>query len=206
MEAATAAHADAGHDHGQMPEANASVSFNRELLGMGLFIFSEIMLFGAFFTAYFFIRVVDGQPWLPDGQVLPVSVAAANSIVLFSSSVTMHWALQGIKRNNRKALKAGLVLTILLGATFLGIQINEYTHLGFLPKDGAQASVFFSLTGIHGAHVAIGLIILLTVARRAFKGHYGPEKEKHWGVEIPGVYWHFVDAMWFFVFTSLYLL
>lgn len=205
MEAATAAHADAGHDHGHMPEANASISTNRELVGMGLFIFSEIMLFGAFFTAYFFIRVVQHQPWMPDGQELPVWVAAANSVILLSSSVTMHWALEGIKRNNRKALKAGLMLTILLGATFLGIQINEYVHLGFLPKDSAQASVFFSLTGIHGAHVAIGLIILLTVARRAFKGHYGPEKKDHWGVEIPGVYWHFVDAVWVVVFLTLYV-
>lgn len=206
MEAATPAHAGDSHGHGHMPEANASVSMNRELLGMGIFIFTEIMLFGAFFTAYFFIRVVDGADWMPPGQVLPVAVAGANSIILFSSSVTMHWALEGIKHNNRKALKAGLVLTILLGATFLGIQINEYVHLGFLPKDSAQATVFFSLTGLHGAHVAVGLIILSTVARRAFKGHYGPEKEKRWGVEIPGVYWHFVDGMWFFVFTSLYLL
>lgn len=205
MEAASAAHADE-HGHGQMPVANASVKINRELFGMGLFISSEVMLFAAFFTAYFFIRVVQGDQWMPPGEELPVGVAAANSVILFSSSATMHWALEGIKHNNRKALKAGLVLTILLGATFLSIQISEYAHLGFLPKDSAQASAFFALTGLHGAHVAVGLIILSVVARRAFKGHYGPEKSKHWGVEVPGVYWHFVDAMWFFVFTSLYLL
>ncbi|MGB1584039.1 MAG: cytochrome c oxidase subunit 3 [Solirubrobacterales bacterium] len=130
----------------------------------------------------------------------------ANSAILFSSSATMHWALEGLKHNNRKAFKTGLVLTLILGSTFLGVQISEYVHLGFLPKDSAQASVFFSLTGIHGAHVAVGLIVLATVTRRAFKGHYGPEKDKHWGVEIPGLYWHFVDVMWVFVFTSLYLL
>lgn len=189
-----------------MPVANASVSFNREMLGMGLFIFSEVMLFASFFTAYFFIRVVQGGDWMPAGQELPVGVAFANSAILLSSSLTMHWALDGIKNNNRKALKAGLVLTILLGATFLGVQISEYAHLGFLPKDSAQATAFFSLTGLHGAHVAVGLIILSVVARRAFKGHYGPEKDKHWGVEIPGVYWHFVDVMWIFVFTTLYVL
>ncbi|MFY9487864.1 MAG: cytochrome c oxidase subunit 3 [Solirubrobacterales bacterium] len=203
MEAATAVH---DHGHGHMPEANASVSMNREFLGMVLFIFSEIMLFGAFFTAYFFIRVVNGESWMPEGQDLPIAVAGVNSVILLSSSLTMHWALEGIKHNNRKALKLGLVLTIILGATFLGIQISEYFHLGFLPKDSAQASVFFSLTGIHGAHVLVGLIILCTVARRAFKGHYGPDKAKHWGVEIPGIYWHFVDVMWIFVFTSLYVL
>lgn len=207
MEAASAAHAEAhDHGHGHMPVANASVKFNRELFGMGLFIFSEVMLFASFFTAYFFIRVVQGQPWMPEGQELPVAVAGANSVILLSSSLTMHWALEGIKNNNRQALKTGLLLTVLLGATFLGVQISEYAHLGFLPKDSAQASAFFSLTGLHGAHVAVGLIILLVVTRRAFKGHYGPEKDKHWGVEIPGVYWHFVDVMWIFVFSSLYLL
>lgn len=201
---ASAVHAD--HGHGHMPVANRSASINRELFGMGLFIFSEVMLFASFFTAYFFIRVVQGQPWMPAGQEIPVNVALANTAILFSSSATMHWALEGIKRNNRKALKTGLVLTILLGATFLGVQISEYLHLGFLPKDSAQATAFFSLTGLHGAHVLVGLIILLVVTRRAFKGHYGPDKDDHWGVEVPGVYWHFVDVMWFFVFTTLYIL
>lgn len=189
-----------------MPVAHASANINREFFGMVLFIVSELMLFASFFTAYFFIRVVQGQPWLPEGQELPVYIALANSAILLSSSLSMHWALEGIKHNNRLALKSGLVVTILLGATFLGIQVNEYVNLGFLPKDSAQASVFFSLTGLHGAHVAVGLIILIVVAVRAFRGHYGPEKEKHWGVEIPGIYWHFVDVMWIFVFTTLYVL
>lgn len=201
---ASAAHLD--HGHGHMPVANASAKVNREFFGMGLFIFSEVMLFASFFTAYFFIRVVQGQDWMPAGQELPVGVAAANFVILLSSSATMHWALEGIRHNNRAALKTGLVLTILLGATFLGVQISEYLHLGFLPKDSAQASAFFSLTGLHGAHVLVGLIILLVVTRRAFKGHYGPEKEKHWGVEVPGVYWHFVDVMWIIVFTTVYIL
>jgi cytochrome c oxidase subunit 3 len=205
MEASSAVHAES-HGHGHMPVANASANINRELFGMMLFIASELMLFGSFFTAYFFIRFVQGDPWLPKGEDLPVYVALANSAILFSSSATMHWALEGIKHNNRKALKLGVMLTIFLGATFLGIQISEYAHLGFVPKNSAQASVFFSLTGLHGAHVAVGLIILCVVARRAFKGHYGPEKKDHWGVEIPGLYWHFVDVMWLFVFTSLYLL
>lgn len=200
------AHAAAHDDHGHMPVANHSANVNREWLGMVLFIVSELMLFGSFFAAYFFIRVVQGDPWMPEGQDLPLYVALVNSVILFSSSATMHWALEGIKHNNRKALKAGLVLTILLGTTFFAIQISEYAHLGFLPKDSAQASVFFSLTGLHGVHVVVGLIILCVVANRAFKGHYGPEKEKHWGVEIPGLYWHFVDVMWLFVFTTLYVL
>jgi len=108
---ASAAHLE--HGHGHMPVANASAKVNRELFGMGLFIFSEVMLFASFFTAYFFIRVVQGQDWMPAGQELPVGVAAANSVILLSSSATLHWALEGIRRDNRAALKTGLVLTIL---------------------------------------------------------------------------------------------
>ncbi len=200
MEATTAT---TEHAHGPI-EANHSSRINRELAGMLIFIFTEVMLFGAFFMAYFFIRVADGQAWMPPDQELPVNVAAFNTVILFSSSFTLHWALTGIKNNNRSALKAGLIATIALGACFLGIQINEYVELGFLPHDSAQASVFFALTGLHGAHVAIGLIILAVVLTRALRGHYSPEK--HYGVEVPGVYWHFVDAMWFFVFTTLYIL
>lgn len=193
-------------DHGHMLEANQSSKVNREFLGMVLFIASEFMLFASFFMAYFFIRVVQGDPWMPEGQELPIYVAMANSVILFSSSGTMHWALESLKHNNRKGFKAGMVLTLLLGTTFFGIQISEYVHLGFLPKDSAQATVFFSLTGLHGVHVVVGLLLLLSVTWRAFKGHFGPAKEDHWGVEVPGLYWHFVDVMWIFVFTTLYLL
>jgi cytochrome c oxidase subunit 3 len=193
-------------DHGHMLEANKSAKVNREWLGMVLFITSELMLFASFFMAYFFIRVVQGGPWMPEGQELPIYVALANSAILFSSSATVHYATHSIKHNNRKGLKLGLVLTLLLGTTFFGVQISEYVHLGFLPKDSAQATVFFSLTGLHGLHVVVGLLILLAATWRAFKGHYGPAKDDHWGVEVPALYWHFVDVMWLFVFTTLYLL
>lgn len=193
-------------EHGHLLEPHQSAKVNREWLGMVLFITSEVMLFGSFFMAYFFIRVVQGDPWMPEGQHIPVYIALANSAILFSSSATVHWATTGIKRNNRAALKAGLVLTILLGTAFFGVQVSEWVHLGFLPKDSAQWSVFFSLTGLHGFHVLVGLIMLCFVAHRAFRGHYGPEKDKHWGVEVPALYWHFVDAMWLIVFTTLYVL
>lgn len=198
--------AHAAEQGGHMLEANESAKVNRNWLGMVLFVTSELMLFGSFFMAYFFIRVVQGDPWMPDGQSMPVYIALANSAILLSSSATMHWAVMGIKKNNRKALKAGLVLTLLLGATFFAIQISEYVHLGFLPKDSAQWSVFFSLTGLHGFHVFVGLCILLAVTNRAFRGHYGPDQEDHWGVEVPALYWHFVDALWILVFTTLYIL
>ena len=102
------------------------------MLGMLLFIISEIMLFGAFFTAYFFIRVVADAGWFPfEGGELPKVIAGVNTAILISSSFTMHWALEGARNENRRALKVGLLTTALLGLTFLTIQINEYVHIGF---------------------------------------------------------------------------
>jgi cytochrome c oxidase subunit 3 len=199
----TGAGAHAEHHHGP-PEAHRSSRVEPQLLGMLLFIISEVMVFGAFFTAYFFIRVVDGNPWPAEGTELPKLIAGFNTAILLSSSVTIHWALESVKRGNRFGLKAGMVTTFLLGATFLFVQINEYVHVGFAPYESAQASVFYGLTGLHGAHVFIGLLLLLFVTVRAFRGHFSPEQ--HRGVEIPGIYWHFVDVMWVVVYSSVYLL
>jgi len=112
----------------------------------------------------------------------------------------MHWALTSIKGGNRFGLKAGILSTFLLGATFLFIQINEYAHIGFAPHDSAQGSIFYGLTGLHGAHVFIGLTLLAMVTVRSFRGHYSPEE--HRGVEVPGIYWHFVDVMWIIVYST----
>jgi cytochrome c oxidase subunit III len=172
---------------------------------MLLFIISEVMVFGAFFTAYFFIRVVSGDDWFPiDGKELPVAVAGVNTCILVSSSFTMHWAQTSIKNGNRLGLKAGILTTFLLGLTFLFIQVNEYVHVGFAPHDFAQGSVFYGLTGLHGAHVFVGLTLLLTVTIRSWRGHFSPEE--HRGVEVPGIYWHFVDVMWIVVYTTVYIL
>jgi cytochrome c oxidase subunit 3 len=171
---------------------------------MLLFIISEVMLFGAFFTAYFFIRVVNHDPWPAHGTELPKLVAGVNTAILVSSSFTMHWALEGARRGNRAALKAGLFTTLLLGLTFLTVQINEYVHIGFAPHDHAQGTIFYGLTGLHGAHVFVGLTLLTFATIRAFRGHF-TEKE-HRGVEVPGIYWHFVDVMWIVVYTTVYLL
>ena len=223
------AHAESLHghdDHHGPPIANASSRIAPTILGMFLFIGSEAMLFGSFFAAYFFVRVVNPsativqperwQHWLPCKEPLvngvcqagyyelPVYVAGINTLILVTSSFTMHWALQSIKNNNRRGLQAGLVLTILMGSAFLLTQMIEYAHIGFNTSDGAFASVFFGLTGLHGFHVLIGLTLLTIAAVRAFRGHYSPDH--HHGVEIPGIYWHFVDVMWLVVYATVYLL
>jgi cytochrome c oxidase subunit 3 len=205
MEAASvsAAVAHDDHHHGP-PAAHRSSRVEPQMLGMMLFIISEVMVFGAFFTAYFFIRVVQGDPWPAKGTELPVAVAGVNTAILLSSSLTLHWAQTSIKNGNRFGLRAGMLSTFLLGCTFLFIQINEYAHIGFAPHDHAQGSVFYGLTGLHGAHVFIGLTLLAMVTVRAFRGHFSPEQ--HRGVEVPGIYWHFVDVMWVIVYTTIYVL
>ena len=201
--ASVAAHVEE-HEHHGPPAANVSSRVEPQFLGMLLFIISEIMLFGAFFTAYFFIRVGQGDPWPAPGTELPVAVAGVNTAILVSSSLTMHWAQTAIKNGNRFGLKAGILTTFLLGATFLFVQINEYANIGFAPQDHAQQTIFYSLTGLHGAHVFIGLMLLLFVTIRSFRGHYTPEE--HRGVEVPGIYWHFVDVMWIIVYSTVYVL
>jgi cytochrome c oxidase subunit 3 len=200
-------HAEAAHEHHGPPPANKSARIDSATLGMLLFIGSEAMLFGAFFTAYFFVRVVNPlapEHWPPEPYTFPVFVASVNTAILVTSSFTIHWATQSIKRGDRNGLRAGLVITILLGLAFLLTQAIEYAHVGFNTGDGAFASVFFGLTGLHGAHVAVGLTLLTIAAVRAFRGHFSPDH--YHGVEIPGIYWHFVDVMWIIVWAAVYLL
>ncbi|MGH2952832.1 MAG: cytochrome c oxidase subunit 3 [Solirubrobacterales bacterium] len=197
----------AEHEHHGPPEAHASSRIDRQTLGILLFIVTEAMLFGAFFASLFFIRVVASEgAWPPPGFELPVAVAGVNTAILISSSFTVHWALESVRRGNRRGLQLGLMATFLLGATFLFIQINEYIHIGFSARDDAFGSIFYGLTGLHGAHVFVGLTLLAFANIRAWRGHFGPEAKDHLGVEVPGIYWHFVDVMWIIVFTTVYIL
>ena len=207
MESASVAVGHGEHEQHGPPEAHQSSRIDRQTLGILLFIVSEVMLFGAFFASYFFLRVVaNSGPWPPDGLTLPVGVAGVNTAILISSSFTVHWALESIRRGNRNGMLLGLGATWLLGATFLFIQINEYVHLGFSGRTDAFASIFYGLTGLHGAHVTVGLVLLMFANIRAWRGHFSPEPKKHLGVEVPGIYWHFVDVMWIIVFTTVYIL
>jgi cytochrome c oxidase subunit 3 len=200
LEAAAVAHGHGDHP----PIAHRSSRIDPQLLGILLFIISEAMLFGSFFTAYFFIRVVQNTAWPPAPFEFPKTVALMNTFVLVSSSFTMHYALHSIKRGNRVGLQVGLLVTFLMGATFLSTQINEYFKAGFSIHDGAFASVFYGLTGLHGAHVFVGLTLLSISNIRTLRGHFTPQA--HMGVEATGIYWHFVDIMWIIVFLTVYIL
>ena len=196
----------AGEHHGP-PPIHYSSRVTPAVLGMFLFIGSEIMLFGSFFTVYFFDRVVGhgvNGHWPPVGFERPWFLAGINTVLLVTSSFSMHWADTSVKRGNRAGLRAGLVLTVCLGLTFLSIQVIEYHRLGFNTGDTSFASTFFGLTGLHACHVFVGLVILTIMTVRAFRGHFSPEH--HHGVEIAGIYWHFVDVMWIVVYVTVYLL
>jgi cytochrome c oxidase subunit III len=198
--------AEAPHHHGP-PEANQSSRIDKQTLGILLFIVSEVMVFGAFFAAYFFLRVVvNPVEWPPKPFELPVAVAGMNTAILISSSFTVHYALEAVRKGNRQGMKLGLVLTWMLGLTFLFIQINEYVHLGFSARTESFGTIFYCLTALHGAHVFIGLMLLTFATIRAFRGHFGQKAEDHLGVEVPGIYWHFVDIMWIIVFFTVYIL
>ena len=188
----------AEHEHHGPPPAHRSSRVDPQLLGMLLFIISEIMIFGAFFTAYFFIRVAQGDPWPAPGTHLPVHVDARQHLILVSSSFTLHWARDVDQERQPLRAEGGHPDHLPARRTFLFIQINEYANIGFAPQDHAQQTIFYSLTGLHGAHVTIGLMLLLIVTIRSFRGHYSPEE--HRGVEVPGIYWHFVDIMWIVVY------
>ena len=196
------AHAESHTAH--PPVANQSSRIDARTLGMLLFIASEIMLFGSFFTAYFFVRIVNGVPWPTPPYELPVFVATINTFILMTSSATMHWATVSIKRGNVWGMRAGLLLTFLMGLAFLTSQLYEYMRAGFNTSDGAFPTIFFCLTGLHGSHVFIGLSILAFMTIRAWRGHFSAEH--HHGVEIGGIYWHFVDVMWIVVYTTVYIL
>jgi cytochrome c oxidase subunit III len=198
------------HGHGDAsqhpPPIHYSSRISHLIVGIFLFIGSEIMLFGSFFTVYFFDRVVNPSTtqWPPEGFIRPWYIALINTCILVTSSFTVHWATQSIKRGNRTGLQCGLTLTFLLGLTFLLTQVVEYHRIGFNTSDGAFPSTFFGLTGLHGFHVFVGLMILLIMTIRAFRGHFSPEH--HHGVELGGIYWHFVDVMWIVVYVTVYVL
>lgn len=197
---------DVGHASlGHVAEDPAGAR-DRMLLGVRLGIASEVMLFAALFTAYFVIRA-DSGTWPPEGFGLErpdILLPGINTILLVSSSVTMQLAVWAAKRGDRGKLVRWLSITLLLGAAFISIQGYEYVNNGFGLRDGVFGSTFYTLTGFHGAHVLIGLIFIAIVANRARLGLVNAQH--HTAVEAGSYYWHFVDVVWLFLFSTLYVL
>jgi heme/copper-type cytochrome/quinol oxidase subunit 3 len=200
-------------DHTPVPhedhslETNTGVSNNK--LAIWVFLASESLFFGAFIATYFLYRGRDAQflkgP-TPD-KLLNIPFTSVTSFVLLMSSLTMVLALAAIQRADHRRFRIWLLATALFGMTFIGGQVYEFTefyrqglHLG----TNMFGTTFFVLTGLHGAHVTIGIVWLLSIWGRSVQGRLGPERAE--AVEIAGLYWHFVDVVWIFIFTAIYLI
>lgn len=203
-------------------------------LGMWVFLGSEVMFFTALIGAYIILRFGNPEYWGQPGQVLSVPITAANTFLLICSSVTMVKAFAAAQDGDMKMLKIWLLATVLIGATFVGVQVFEYFNLvqeGFTPAGyragselaqaaaagepfnggpalphsvGLYGSTFFTMTGFHGFHVTMGVICMSFVTWKAFRGGY--TQQDHRGVEVIGLYWHFVDLVWIILFTIVYLI
>jgi len=188
-------------------------------LGMWVFLVTEIMFFGGLFTAYVVYRTFNPAAFADASSHLDITLGGVNTAVLICSSLTMALAVHGAQVGNRKALIIFLIITSLLGLTFLGIKGIEYAdkfkhHLvpgsGFAyPGTAARQvqlffSLYFAMTGLHALHMIIGIGVMAVLLVKACRGAYTPAY--HTPVEVSGLYWHFVDIVWIFLFPLLYLL
>jgi heme/copper-type cytochrome/quinol oxidase subunit 3 len=170
--------------------------------GMMLLIVTEASLFAYLLFSYFYLGSMAPGAWPASGPP-ELSLALPNTAILLLSSGTMYWAEAGARRGHQWRLRTGLLVTLALGTVFLAIQMVEYRRKTFTPQSDAYGSLFFTITGFHGAHVAVGLLMLAVVSVRAWLGHFGAAR--HLAVTNVSWYWHFVDAVWLAVFASLYL-
>jgi cytochrome c oxidase subunit III len=177
------------------------------LLGMVLFIASEVMFFGGLFGAYFTLRTAAPE-WPPPGTPhLDDLYALGLTAILVSSSVTMQLGVFAIRKGNQRGLVRWLAVSLILGVIFLAGQANEYNTLiseGMTLSSGVFGSTFFTLTGFHGAHVAGGAAFILITLLRARSGQF--TSRYHDTVEMCSYYWHFVDVVWLGLVSTIYLL
>jgi len=197
---------------------NLDQQFEASALGMWLFLVTEILFFGGLFLAYMIYRMQYPQAFAEASHHLNVVLGGVNTAVLIGSSLTMAMAVWAAQLGKREAQMAFLAFTMVLGLAFLGIKAVEYSHKfheGLVPGpnfrfdgDAQHAQLFFSLyfvmTGLHAFHMVVGLVIMAVLFVMAWKGRF--TKQYHTPVEVSGLYWHFVDIVWIFLFPLLYLI
>nr|YP_010478262.1 cytochrome c oxidase subunit III [Nesophrosyne haleakala]UVI59706.1 cytochrome c oxidase subunit III [Nesophrosyne haleakala] len=176
--------------------------------GMMLFIASEVLFFSSFFWAFFHSSLSPaielGMQWPPSGVKAfnPMSIPLLNTLILLSSGISITWAHNAIINNNFSQTKQSLWITILMGIYFTMLQGIEYLEAPFSMADSVYGSTFFMSTGFHGIHVIIGTIFIAVSTIRALKLHMS--MQHHVGFEASAWYWHFVDVVWLFLYTSVY--
>ncbi|QJC50936.1 cytochrome (ubi)quinol oxidase subunit III [Paenibacillus albicereus] len=199
------------HSHldGQLPHEpeRATLEGRNKVLGFWLFLGGETVLFGTLFSAFLALRdqVGDGNP--TSQELFKLSIVAIATVLLLTSSLTSVFAIQAMHRNQVKAMQLWLIVTVILGVGFLGLEIYEfveYAHEGHRFSTSAFSSSFYTLVGFHGAHVLFGIVwislLIFQVARKGLTVVTAPK------VYVAGMYWHFIDVVWVFIFTVVYLM
>jgi len=194
--------AHAGHDYG------TSTGLSNEKLGMWVFLSSDCLLFGALISTYLLLhnRVPATAPGPRPKEVFDIPFTSVSSFVLLTSSLTMVLAVSALTRGDMKRNRLWLSTTALLGTIFIGGQVYEFTSfvkegLGFTTN--IFGSAFYTLTGFHGVHVSIGILMLVSLVGLSLRGKLQQENAET--VEIIGLYWHFVDVVWILIFAIVYL-
>ena len=196
-------------------DAEPGIRVYNQKLGMWVFLLSEVMFFTSLIGSYIILRMAHPEAYPAPGAVLNIPLTAFNTFVLICSSVTMVKAFAAAEMRDPRGIRLWLVATILLGAFFLGVQAYEYWKLlehGFGPSVAGYSaagaplygSTFYTMTGFHGAHVFLGVVALCFTLFRATRGAY--DTGDYGGIEVMGLYWHFVDLVWIILFTIVYLM
>jgi cytochrome c oxidase subunit III len=173
------------------------------VMGMVLFVSGESMFFAALFAAYFSVRAA-AKVWPPSSIGIPeIPIPATLTAILVSSSVVLQFAVRAIRRGRVGTFERLLVLTVLLGLSFLALQAYDYSQLTFGIKGGIYPSLFYVMTGLHMAHVVGGVVLLSVVGAQSFSGQISAAR--HDPVEAAAIYWHFVDIVWIGLFTVYYV-
>jgi cytochrome c oxidase subunit 3 len=203
---------DAGHS---VAEHNPVAGFAHDhrggisnpILGMLLFICSEVMFFSGLFAAYFNVRATT-TPWPPAGEHFNLHAepwyALGLTIILVISSFTCQFGVWAIRRGDRTGFIRNMSFTVVLGIVFLIGQVYDYSTIGFGLSDGTFGTTFYTLTGFHGAHVFGGVVMLSVILYRGLAGQFSAQH--HDAVEAASLYWHFVDVVWIALFSTLYFL
>ncbi len=204
-EATGAGPVSAANEPAVPPDAPAGSTGSPSLvrIGMVVWLASELMFFSGLFAAYYFLRGADTE-WPPEGVELGTARAAMFTALLVASSATVHLAGHRAEAGDERGTRRWTLLTIVLGAAFLVNQGLEYAALEFTATDHAYGSLFYLMTGFHGAHVLGGIVGIAVVLARGMRGQFSTEH--HVAVEAVHYYWHFVDVVWVFLFLTIYVL
>jgi heme/copper-type cytochrome/quinol oxidase subunit 3 len=196
--------------HAAHPATNTGISNTK--LAIWVFLSSECLFFGAFISTYLIFRGRDNflpaatRTGLHPKELFDIPFTSTTSFILLMSSLTMVLALAAIQRGDDRRLRIWLGATILFGLTFISGQVYEFTNFyreGLHLSSGTFGSTFYVMTGLHGAHVTVGIFWLLSLYQRSMQGKLGQEQAE--AVEVAGLYWHFVDIVWIVIFTAIYL-